>query len=174
MILTCVMQMKDKIEPASFHSQIEINLEGTNLDELYRNMMSRILENIASFQRRGSQWVFVAIENLEIHSIRFEPLRGSSYIPLPDWINLKEAIVNMKNSDQECFKWCVARHLNPAECHSERISKDLRKQSGVLNFQGIEFPVKLNDIDKFEKKNPGLAINVFGVEGEIYPLRISN
>ena len=168
------MQMKGKIEPASFHSQIEINLEGTSLDELYRNMMGRILENIATFQRGGSQWVFVEIDNLEIHSIRFEPLRGSSYIPLPEWIKLKEVIIIMKNSDQECFKWCVARHLNPAECHAERISKNLRKQSQVLNFKGIEFPRKLNDIDKFEKKNPGLAINVFGVEKEeVYPLRLS-
>ena len=174
MIFTCVMQMKDKIEPASFHSQIEINLEGTTLDELYKNMMERILENIAAFQRRGSQWVFVAIEELEIHSIRYEPLRGSSYIPLPEWIKLKEAIVNMKNSDQECFKWCIARALKPVKRNAERISKDLRKQSEVLNFQGIEFPVPLKDIDKFKKQNRGLAINVFGVEGEeVYPLRLS-
>ena len=121
-------------------------------------MTSRILENIATFQRGGSQWIFLTIDNLEIHSIRFEPLRESSYIPLPEWIKLKEAIINMKN----------------VECHAERISKNLRKQSEVLNFQGIEFPVKLNDIDKFEKKNPGLAINVFGVEREeVYPLRLS-
>ena len=175
MIQTCVMQIKDKIEQSSFHSQVEINLEGTNLDELYKNMMARIFENIASFQRRGSQWVFVAIENLESHSIRYEPLRGSYYIPLPDWIKLKEATVNMKNSGQECFKWCVARALNPVERNAERISKDSRKQSEVLNFQGIEFPMPLKDIDKFEKQNQGLAIKFFGVEGaeEVYPSRLS-
>ena len=52
--------------------------------------------------------------------------------------------------------------------------KEFEKTVGGFEFSGIEFPVKLNDIDKFEKKNPGLAINVFGVEREeVYPLRLS-
>ena len=50
----------------------------------------------------------------------------------------------------------------------------MRKQSEVSNFQGIEFPMELDDIGKFEKQNRGLAINVFGEEREeIYPLRWS-
>ena len=39
--------------------------------------------------------------------------------------------------------------------------------------RGINFPVKLQDIEKFETQNPGISINVFGFEGEIYSLRIS-
>ena len=30
--------------------------------------------------------------------------RGSSYLPLPDWLARKKAIINPKNEDQECFK----------------------------------------------------------------------
>ena len=41
--------------------------------------------------------------------------------------------------------------------------------------KGIEYPVSLNDIDKFEKQNPTISITVFGYEGKsVYPLRISN
>ena len=80
----------------------------------------------------------------------------------------------MKNADQECFKWSVTRALNPVKKNSERISKDLRKRAECLNFQGIEFPMKIKDIDKFEKQNRGLSINVFGEEKEeVYPLRLS-
>ena len=43
----------------------------------------------------------------------------------------------------------------------------------VLNTVGIEYPVSLKDIDKFEKQNPNISINVFGNENGIYPLRIS-
>ena len=44
-------------------------------------------------------------------------------------------------------------------------------------FEGIDFPVSLRAIDRFDKLNGGLSVNVFGLDGEkdggIYPLRIS-
>ena len=122
---------------------------------------------------RGSQWVFSSIINLEIHSVRFEPLRGSSYIQLPNKIRSKKAIINMKNNDNMCFKWAVARALNPIKRNAERITNLLREQAEELNMNGIEVPGKLKDIEKFEKQNPEISINVFGFEGEFYPLRIS-
>ena len=40
---------------------------------------------------------------------------------------------------------------------------------------GIEYPVSLKDIDKFEKQNPNISITVFGYEEKsVYPLRNSN
>ena len=44
------------IKPADFRSDIEINLDGTDEQELYDTMVERILENIAAFQREGSPW----------------------------------------------------------------------------------------------------------------------
>ena len=46
---------------------------------------------------------------------RFWSLGGSSYIPLPDFLAAKKAIVNLKNEDNECFKWAITRALNPVE-----------------------------------------------------------
>ena len=40
-----------------------------------------------------------------------------------------------------------------------------------MTFSGIEFPVSLQDIEKFEKKNPGIGVNVYGYEEEVYILR---
>ena len=49
----------------------------------------------------------------------------------------------------------------------------MRINSEKCNWEGIEFPVSLKQIVKFEKQNP-FAVNVFGIEGEkVYPLRIS-
>ena len=56
---------------------------------------------------------------------------------------------------------------------SERIDKELRETSIVLNWKGLKFPVKLSDIDKFEKHNCSISVNVFGYEKAVYPLRIS-
>ena len=102
-----------------------------------------------------------------------EPRGGSSYIPLPAFQAAKNAIINLKNENDECFKWAITRALNPVEKNSERIDIKLRENSEVLNWEGLKFPVNLNDINKFENHNSSISINVFRYENLIYPLRIS-
>ena len=57
--------------------------------------------------------------------------------------------------------------------NSERIDKELRETSKVLNWKGLKFPVKFSEINKFEKHNFSISVNVFGYEKAVYPLRIS-
>ena len=77
----------------------------------------------------------------------------------------------MKNEDDKCFTWSVLRALNPREEHAERIDKDLKKKEDSLNMTGIVYPVSLKAIDKFERQNPIISINVFGHKEYVYPLR---
>ena len=49
------------IQPAAFHSNIEINLDGTDEEELYDTMVERIIENMATFQSMGSGWMLHSI-----------------------------------------------------------------------------------------------------------------
>ena len=87
----------------------------------------------------------------------------------------------IKNTDNQCFKWCVTRALNPVNKNGERVTKLLETQAQQLHWDGIEFPVTLHDITKFEKLNKntcgakgGIAINVFYIDGKcIASLRIS-
>ena len=44
---------------------------------------------------------------------------------------------------------------------------------GELNFTSIEFPFLLKDIDKFEKNNPEIRVNVFGYDKRVHILRIN-
>ena len=74
---------------------------------------------------------------LDLYTVKYEPLGGSSYIPLPAFLAAKKAIINLKNGDDECFKWAIARALNPVEKHSASIDKKLRETSKVL-FGGTE------------------------------------
>ena len=81
----------------------------------------------AKFQRQGSNWRFHSVLRLDLHTVKYVPLGGSSYIPLPKFLVAKKAIINLKNEDDECFKWAIARALNPVEKNSERIDKDFEK-----------------------------------------------
>ena len=69
----------------------------------------------------------------------------------------------MKNEDEECFKWAVTRALNPVEKNKQRVTKELRKQSEELNWDGIEFPTPcLEKVFKKFERNNGVSLLVFG------------
>ena len=91
------------IKPADFHSDIEVNLDGTDEVELYDTMVERIIENMATFQSMGSGWRLYSITQLELHTVRYNPLRGETYIPLPKELVDKKAIINVQNKDNKCF-----------------------------------------------------------------------
>ena len=164
------------IRPTDFHCDIEVNLDGTDEDELYITMVERVLENMAEFQRReGSPWRLYSIIKLELHTVSYKPMRGETWIPLPKELAVKTAIINMKNKDNKCFLWCVLRALNPKGNHPERLDKELMGKENTLNMEGIYYPVSLKDINKFEKQNPTISITVLGYEGKsVYPLRNSD
>ena len=177
--LKCVMERQDiktgevVFNLPYFNSDPEVNLEGTNVNDLYQEMTDKILEGIAKYNKGGSNFIFKQILSLEIHTVQYEPLDGSSYIELPESLANKKAIVNPKNTDNKCFMWSVTRALHPAKDNSERIDTKLIKASEELNWDGITFPVDLKQIDRFEKQNDSLSINVFGYVNSVYPLRIS-
>ena len=141
------------IRPFAFHSEIHINLDGTDEEELYITMIEKVIERMVALQQAtGSPWRLHSIIRLELHIASYNPLRGETWVPLPKELANKKAIINPKNEDNKCFLWCVLRALNPKDNHQEKIDKELKKKKeNTLNMDGIEYPVRLEDIDKFEK-----------------------
>ena len=171
LILRCNMHLPrtDEINPHAFHSDIEINLDGTD-----DKMVERILEEIAKFMSKDSDVRFHSVIKLELHTAEYVPLRGDTWISLPKELANKKAIINMKNEDNICFLWCVLRALTPKEHNSEILDKKLKLKENTLNMDGIEYPVSLKDLNKFEKQNPNIAITVLGYNRKsVYPLRNS-
>ena len=120
------------------------------------------MESLAKFQRQGSHWRFHSVLSLDLHTVNYEPLGGSSCILLPAFLSAKKGIINLKNKDDECLKFATTRALNPVEKHSERIDKKLRETSKVLNWEEVKFLVNLSDISKFENHNSSIYVKVFG------------
>ena len=184
-VLVCMMEKKveggKKLEfevqdKAYFHSVTYINLVSTDVKDLLGKIIRGIIEKINIYQQNGSGWYFKEVIQLEIHTVEFKPLKGSSYIPLPDWIMRKKAIVSIRNKDSKCFLWSILRYLHPREKNESRL-KDLEQYEHEIKIpKGFTFPVKVEDITKFENANPKLpGINVFSVTTvkKFYPLRMA-
>ena len=166
---------------ANFNSSQEIVFEETDREELFQKSLDKMLEKLDEFLENGSGWKLDSIESLDIHTVKYTPLNGSSYIKLPYILACKKAIINMKNKDDECFRWCVTRALNPIARDSERVTKILREQAKKLDWSGLKFPLAVKDIHRFERLNPGVTVNVYMFQTDGYildrkvkPLRVSN
>ena len=132
MVLVCLMEQqilsKDKgvvglnESKAYFISGTYNNLESTNVGNLIDKCVKKIIKDLEVYQKNGSGWYFKEVVQLEIHIVEYNPTKGSTYIPLPDWITNKKAIVNIKNKDEKCFIWCILRYLYPRDRDEERLT----------------------------------------------------
>ena len=65
----------------------------------------------------------------------------------------------MRNEDDQCFKWCIARALNDNVKNPGRITTELREQSEELDWRGIVFPVAVDEnvYAKIERKKTSIS-----------------
>ena len=113
-VLVCLMEKMENLTTkyftlqtkAYFQSDTHINLESSDVDKILSEVINTILEKIEIYQQNGSGWYFKEVINLEIHTDEYKPMKGgSSYIPLPDWIMRKKAIVSIRNRDNNRFSF---------------------------------------------------------------------
>ena len=175
--LHVLMSQGETIREFAFHSKgLKLILEGTDENEIYDEMAVEISEEIDKARdAEGSGWRFEKVEKLVLHTTRWEPVNAGSYIELPQELKNRKAIINMKNQDDKCFMWCVLRALNLKDRDNERIDNDLKSKVDTLNMEGIQYPVSLRGIDRFEHLNPEISITVLGYnkEEKVYPLKVS-
>ena len=180
--LNCLMKRTDSdgltaIKKFAFHSiGNKIITEETDPHEIYQEMIDEIEEEIQKVENtEGSGWVFVEVENLTLHTDKWEPLSGSSYLPLDAYLTNKKALINMQNEDTKCFMWSILRALNPKDKNPGRIDKDLISKQDTLNMEGIKYPVDFRGIDRFESQNLDISVSVVGYNKVdlVYPLRQS-
>jgi hypothetical protein len=140
----------------NFDSDYEINIQSTDLKDIFNQMRDRITKsNIGVL----TEWVWMgncrySQVNNQLRQL-YKPLSASSYIPLPTVLVNTKSIINIKNADNECFKWAVTRALNPVggKAHPDRLTDMLRWQASLMNWSNITFPTKLENIKTFEDNN---------------------
>ena len=144
-----------------FNSLMTEFFESDDINDLIQRMFAYIKTQAENPPMPESGFSLDKIMHPDINFHRLALTGGSSYIELPKWIKSKKAVINPQNKDEGCFKWAViaALHHEEIKHHPERISL-LRSYENQYDWKGLEFTVSINNIDKFEKNNPGMAVNV--------------
>ena len=50
-------------------------------------------------------------------------------------------LTNNQNDDNECFRWCLVRYVNPVTKNQAKIKNIDRQLAKQLNFKNVDFPV---------------------------------
>ena len=153
-----------------FRSGQKENL-GNNF-EIAEEMIQEMIEAMENYNKRGSNWIFKKAIRLEVNFVRWKPLGGSGWIPMPEKLAQKKAIINIKNTDNFCFKLCIARAKNPVKSHPEVVTEKLRRQAEEFDWTGCTFPMAVDKIKFFEKRN-NVSVNVYYWDKAVYPLKIT-
>ena len=91
----------------AFNSRMLNAYNLSDMNEVVNAMITHMAQQIESLALSDSKFVFDEVVLMDVDFHRLNLTRGSSYLPLPDWLAHKKAIINLKNSDLECFKWAV-------------------------------------------------------------------
>ena len=175
--VTFEKQLEDEIitKTAYFNSKTKILINENEINEVLQTSRQELMKAIGQWISEGSGWTILSVDGHYINLTKYEPLKGTSYIELPTELrNSAKGLINLKNEDNECFRWCHIRYLNNQMKDPQRIKKSDKEYIEKLDYSGIEFPITIKQINKIEKKN-SIRIYVFGYEEkQPYPIYISD
>jgi len=140
------------------------NDDEDQIEDYFDNIIERMNGKIEAWVELGSGWEIEEIELVYVNIARFQPLRGGTYLPLPEKLKNKKAIINVQNRDNECLKWALRAALFPAPEGKKTYRPTCYPVKDGIDYSGIVFPTPVKQIDRLEAQNSGLAINFFGWE----------
>ena len=155
---------------AAFKTKNKSVYEDTDINDLLETMFRKLIVEMEEAQMKKSGWMLIGVDGIRVRVNRHDPLRGSCHIPLPTSIASKKACINVRNSDQGCFKFAILAKF--VEKDPQRISKYAALME-KYNFSCVGTPTTLREIRIFEKGN-NISINVYGLDEKenVYPLKV--
>lgn len=167
-------EKKEEFEIVYIALKTKVLLETDNIMNLLKAHNETARNKIEEHMFKGSGFVFNRVIKNEMNIFRYQPLRNGNYEELPSYLARKKCIINVKNNDQMCFKYAVLSAWNTPEKDPQRPSKYIDLMN-LYNFDGLEFPLEVDKIHIFEKKN-NCSINVFTCNEQgkdIQPIKIA-
>ena len=142
-------------------------------------VLNEIIKNIDdNFQKISpdTKFKFLCFKKVEINIFKYQVLKKhiGSYIELPKKLQ-RQALINIKNTDNYCFIWSYIRYINPQNKNPSRITSKDKKlfdeiKQKLINFK---FPLEINknnikNIEDILKIN--ICILTANEKENIYPM----
>lgn len=147
----------------SFNTKYAIIFQSTDIKNMYLKSVEKLISKCSEFEMSESGWTIDSVKYLELNINKYNPLRAGSYIPLPPVLRNTKSCLNIRNNDTHCFLWSIAAQIFPTSQNSNRTTA-YPHYSKLFNIHNMSFPPSFFDIRQFERNNPTISINVYGIE----------
>ena len=122
-------ESEDKTKYDNFRSssKAEIIINESDIGDVFKSIYTAIIKNIQKSLGKGSCWI---IDSVIDHTIKI-------YIKLlKELDHSRKGLINIQDTDDnEFFKWCLVRYLNPADHHPAKITKADKNFAKRLDFK---------------------------------------
>ena len=88
----------------AFNSRMLIIYNLSDMNEMVNAMITHMVQQIENLALADSKFIFDEMLPMDIDFHRLNLTRGSSYLPVPEWLARKKTIINPHNEDLECLK----------------------------------------------------------------------
>jgi hypothetical protein len=151
-----------------YHSHMSENLLSPQQIANFARDQCQALDVEIDNQSRRSDLVFNGYGQVRVQIAFRRRNRVGSFLPTPKWIELKHAVINIKNEkDDRCLDWCLIahKHIHDVDIVASKRLNALShyvKYEHELNIPNAQtYPIDIiRDISKYESIND-LKINVF-------------
>ncbi len=138
----------------------------------------RIQNELDNFNRNGSGWVIHRVIRCVIHADQWQAIRGGrpgrgggTWFKLPNWLAKSRSIINIKNKDHYCFKYCMEAGYSRPMQDADRVTHYIRRHTFTYELNPshrcyLPFPFNghTNVFEHFEQLNQHLHIQIYAFE----------
>ena len=151
-------ELRDMIMNATTITEIN---SPDQIPQVLREQLNELTERTNLFRGRlvnetETGYTLIHTDEFELEITPFNPFPGDSFIPTPKNLAVKKCCFNFDNGDEtNCFCYAVAYSMF-AEFYPEadwRVKKTYQPFFERLDFNGLTYPVSLNQIRYFEERN---------------------
>lgn len=153
-----------------FISPVQSLLVAEVPEEILELIFEEILDRVDAYHREGSGWTFEKVNCLQLILAEFTPFRGGGSVNncnnprLPHYLRCKKACLGPPETGANtCFRDCMLMAERGVGGRNPTTRKKINAwlEKTRLNFSDLSFPTPLNQLNTFERLNPGLALTIF-------------
>lgn len=114
LFVECVYEniLTDEVQDVAFKTSNILIHSCSNYKYLINIMFRKLLSEESNYFMKGSNWSLKHIDGIQLRTNKVNPVGGGTYIKLPKCIEGKNAVINVQNIDNKCFKYAILSKYN--------------------------------------------------------------
>jgi len=154
--------VKESKKDCTFITREPQRITKSTIKKVLNEQIEKLIANLENLSDKieGSGWVIKKYLKLAIDMYEIRVARGASYLPTPEkFANAKCGLINIQNTEQKCFMWCMRYHQSK-QGPTDRRASVLSNIQDKYSYENIDFPASYDD-SQVRGAQQGLHLRIY-------------